>query len=164
MAKLYLIFIPVSLILAFLLLRPIQSSHPHYHAGFRVFVNGELQDFSSYQFMNYSTCQDHTSTLTPAEEQLEKAHLHDGVGDVVHVHRQGAIWADLFHNLGYQVESKNLQAYRQGSPLPDALQQPILPNDSLIFVVGDASQIDFNTSVSLAHIQAIESQSEACSD
>ncbi len=69
----------------------------HLHAGFQVYVDGVKQDFSDYQYMEIQPCgiTDY-GEKTPEEQQLEKAHLHDGVGDVVHVHRAGATWGGPF--------------------------------------------------------------------
>ena len=44
------------------------------------------------------------------DKQLEKAHLHDLIGTVAHIHRENATWRDLFKNIGYSVSSKKGEA------------------------------------------------------
>lgn len=63
----------------------------HFHAGFLVYVDGKLQDFSGDIYMSPNVCRKPDVRLSSEEEQMEKAHLHDGVGDVVHVHRKSAV-------------------------------------------------------------------------
>ena len=76
----------------------------HFHAGIQVYVDNELQDFADLKYMKQDPCDDkHEATDSPEEEQLEKAHLHDLNGDVVHVHRDQATWADLFQNMPYEL-------------------------------------------------------------
>ena len=56
--------------------------------------------------MHIEPCRDeeHEKEKKDAKEiQLEKAHLHDMIGDVVHVHYKGTRWKDLFANLNYKV-------------------------------------------------------------
>src|SRR5215469_2242826 len=78
----------------------------HYHAGFVLFVNNKKIDFSKAQYMSISPCILHSSESddsSAASIQLDKAHLHDYVGDVVHVERTGAKWSDLFTNIHYPI-------------------------------------------------------------
>src|ERR1700730_17097255 len=69
----------------------------HFHAGFQVYVDDKLQDFSDFKYMHEAPCTVNGKPLTNnhVDEQIEKAHLHDQIGDVVHVHRLGATWSDL---------------------------------------------------------------------
>ena len=58
----------------------------HYHAGFVVFVNDKKIDFSKPKYMSISPCILHGNEAddeSPSSIQLDKAHLHDFVGDVV---------------------------------------------------------------------------------
>ena len=93
----------------------------HYHAGFRVYIDGQLQNYSDYKYMNFVPCSEHDEKKSKEEEQIERAHLHDGVGDVVHVHKAGANWGDLFKNIGVTLPSE-----------PEILQQTIEPNSSIV--------------------------------
>src|SRR5690242_18124426 len=70
----------------------------HFHAGFVVFKDDKKLSFSDYKYMNVKPCMvdDKDEEEDP---QLEKAHLHDNVGDVVHSEQNGAKWKDLFTNI-----------------------------------------------------------------
>jgi len=59
----------------------------HYHAGFQVYVDGVKQDFSADKYMKVDPCT--IAPKTAADVQLDKGHLHDKVGDVVHIHTTG---------------------------------------------------------------------------
>lgn len=118
----------------FLIRQNNQAEHVHLHAGFKVYVNGKLQNFSDVRYMSLVPCGD----TDPAHEQLSKAHLHDNVGDVVHVHRKGALWKDLFQNMNYQIsEIGQLEAYINGKKVENILEEEIAPYDSVIILVGD---------------------------
>src|SRR5688500_3050606 len=96
----------------------------HYHAGFMVYIDGKLQDFSEAKFMSIAPCSEESDShqaKSKVEEQLEKAHLHDNIGDVVHVHRKGAFWGDLFKNIGFEFPDKKLKAFINGKPIADIL-------------------------------------------
>lgn len=130
---------------------PRSASNIHYHAGFRVYVDGVRQDYSDYKYMNFVPCTEHDTKKTQLEEQVEKAHLHDGIGDVVHVHRSGAVWGDLFKNIGVKLDG-NLEI----------LTQPIGPNSSIVISVG--KPVVNPEKVSLEQIKEIEAKSELCGD
>jgi len=143
---------------------PSPAAKIHYHAGFLVYVDGVLADFSNIDYMNVDYCSNPHKTETQAEIQIGKAHLHDNVGDVVHVHRPGAVWGDLFTNIRYTFPAgKPLMGYINGQSAPDILIRPIRPYDSVIFVVGDGTNVDLTKTVSKTHMMDIEKHSEGCS-
>ncbi len=119
----------------------------HYHAGFTVYVNGEKQDYSDWRYMHLELCTD--GQEQHEDEQIEKAHLHDGVGDVVHVHRTGAKWGDLFENIGVKLAEE-----------PAILQQAVEPNSSVIIMIGQS--VANPEKVTIEHIQDVEAKSELC--
>lgn len=121
----------------------------HYHAGFVVYVDGVKQDYSGYQYMNYTPCSEHEEKKSPEEEQVEKAHLHEGVGDVVHVHRSGAVWGDLFNNIGVELAEQ-----------PEILSQKIEPNSSVVITIGN--KVDSPEYVTQERIKEVEAKSELC--
>lgn len=125
------------------------DEHLHYHAGFRVYIDGQRQDYSDYIYMNFVPCSEHNEGKSAAEEQMELAHLHDGVGDVVHVHRPGAKWGDLFRNIGVELPGD----------IP-MLKEPIEANSSVVFNVGKV--VENPEKVSLEHIKEVEAKSELC--
>jgi hypothetical protein len=135
----------------------------HIHAGFIVYNNGKQEDFSDFRYMEVKPCGgDHQEKLTAEEEQREKAHLHDGIGDVVHVHRKGAKWGDLFKNINYPVVAAKLNVYINGELIRDSLTREIVPYESIIFVVGSVDGIDLTKQVAREHIEETERKSELC--
>lgn len=116
--------------------------------------------------MNYQLCTDHDKVVQPRDEQIEKAHLHDGIGDVVHVHRLGATWSDLFANLSYPIPNKPIVGYEADdpSPLKNVLDSSINPSQSLIILIGDNQALDPTQFVTQEHILEVEAMSELCGD
>lgn len=134
----------------------------HYHAGFLVYVDGVLQDYAKDTYMRDVPCA--LPGKKPVEnDQIEKAHLHDNVGDVVHVERTGAVWNDLFINMGVDLpKDKPLTMYRNGAVVTDPMHAPILPGESVVFVIGSSSGVDQSKTVGDDHIREIGAKSESC--
>lgn len=135
----------------------------HYHAGFRVFVDGVQQDFSGPEYMSLKPCG--TATMNNGQEQEEKGHLHDRVGYVVHVHRPGAVWRDLFTNIHYQLDPiKPVKAYINGKPVKNFLDEPIKPYESLIVLQGKYGAVRpyLEQAVTQKQIKTAEQKSEDC--
>ena len=137
----------------------------HYHAGFLVYIDGKLQDFSGSKYMHIEPCSDkkESEKEIDANIQLEKAHLHDGVGDVVHVHRAKTVWGDLFQNIGFTFPDRSiLKAFSGGSELNNFLKTPIKPYDSIIIASGDTNNINLSQYVTYDRIKEVEAKSESC--
>ncbi len=139
----------------------------HYHAGFQVYVDNEIQDFSDLKYMSLKPCKLHEeeAELTPEQIQNEKAHLHDVVGDVVHSHQEGAIWGDLFTNIGYEIPDETRQAYVNGELYDgDIFTKPIEAYESVVILVGSNDDVPGKLAgaVTEEHIRDIEAQSESC--
>ncbi len=138
----------------------------HYHAGFQVYVDDKLQDFSDFKYMHEKPC---TLNGKPVDdhddEQIEKAHLHDQIGDVVHVHRSGATWGDLFINLKYPLDEKQVVAYVHGVKADNILKQTIKSYDSLVLFIGKHTDDKkyLEKAVTKDYIQKVEKKSEFCS-
>lgn len=156
-----LIIIPVSVYLFFN-----KSPAPkkvHFHAGFLVYQNNILLDFSGNKYMDYSNCKLHPDNLTPAEFQQEKAHLHDNVGNVVHVHIAGAKWHDLFSNLKFPFpKNQKITGFLGGKEDKNILNEEIKPYESVIIAIGDYSKVNLKKYVSGAEIKKVEKTSELC--
>ena len=147
--------------------KPLETSAEtiHYHAGFQVYIDNKLQDYSGLEYMNFKPCSEdeyHTQ-LTPEEEQLEKAHLHDSIGDVVHVHRPNVVWGDLFTNISLEIDP-NATAYINGELVENILEYPIRSYDSLVIFESESTNIEERLSlrVTKEHIVEAESRSELC--
>lgn len=134
----------------------------HYHAGFIVYEDGQRVDLSVWKYMHIEPCgEEHEEG--PETEQEEKAHLHDSVGDVVHVHRSGAVWSDLFVNIGYEID-ENVVGYVDGQSVEDILSKPIVEGESVLFVTGSDEGVDLKQSVSDERIQEVSMMSESCGE
>ena len=135
----------------------------HIHAGFHVYKDNKLVDFSDAKYMHAEPCTIHDD-LKRVDEQGEKAHLHDFVGDVVHVHRVGATWGDLFKNIKYSVDESKTLAYVNSKEISHIFSYQIHPYDSLVLFIGkhDAVKQALSQAVSKDYIQKIEKQSESC--
>ena len=132
----------------------------HYHAGFQVYADGKLQDFSDAKFMHIMPCGEGEHK---EDENLEKAHLHDGVGDVVHVHRENVFWRDLFKNLNFKIDqSKPLESYVNGKKVEDILDYPIKSYDSVVIFIGKSDKNLLKNAVTKEKIVEVEKKSEGC--
>ncbi|HLL60891.1 MAG TPA: hypothetical protein VK338_04195 [Candidatus Nitrosocosmicus sp.] len=151
----------IVLILGFILYKKINTPQKvHLHAGFKIFVDGKLQDFSDFKYMSLVPCGD---TEVKHNEQIEKAHLHDNIGTVVHVHREGAKWKDLFRNINYSIDtSKNVEAYLNGKQINNILDQKIKEYDSIILLIGKKPNKYLDQAVTKKEIKAVENKSELC--
>lgn len=71
----------------------------HYHANFAVFINGQRQQFQGPQYyQEVSACAEKSSPL-------DRVHMHDQNGHLVHVHDNLVTWSDLFTNLGWSLNN-----------------------------------------------------------
>ncbi len=139
----------------------------HYHAGFIVIQNNKLVKFSSSQYMSVEPCiinSNNTIHKTPSQEQIEKAHLHDNIGDVVHVENSDALWKDLFTNIHYPINYQETTAYINGNKVADFQDQKIQPDQSLVVFIGtnNNTQKFLSQAVTKQHIEQVEQKSEDC--
>lgn len=135
----------------------------HYHAGFLVYLDGKLIDFSKNQYMTQDYCKLESEKLTPAQIQIDKAHLHDNIGDVVHIHAPGARWKDLFYNLKFTFPaSRKISGYIKGQEVPNILDQPITPYESVIITIGSSKGVNLTKYVTKKQIREVEKISESC--
>ncbi len=73
-----------------------KDPHTHYHANFAIYINGVregLKDPSYYE--EIASCSDED------KRPQHRAHLHDNVADVVHVHDKLVTWGALLANIRY---------------------------------------------------------------
>lgn len=134
----------------------------HYHSGFIVYYEGGRVDFTDWRYMHIEPCgEEHEEG--PEAEQEEKAHLHDEVGDVVHVHRNGAVWRDLFVNIGYEMD-EGVVGYVNGQTVENILDKPIVADESVMFVVGSEEGVDLSEEITTERIREVEAMSESCGE
>ena len=142
-----------------------EEEHFHIHAGFVVYNEGELVDFSADRYMNFSTCGTNEEDLTPEQIQMEKGHLHDNDGDVVHVHREGGTWRDLFANIGYEIPEAPLPVtFLNGQSVPMLLDEEIEDLDTAVFIIGTSDNVEemLNSAVTEDRIIEVSQKSESC--
>lgn len=132
----------------------------HFHAGFQVYRDNELIDFSGMEHMTIVPC-----STEDAEEHSEDdfIHLHGEVGDVVHIHGPGVIWADVFEHLDIPVQT-HLIGYIDGEQISDVLLKPVEPYQSSVFFIDSTDDIQekVDNRISRERIEEVEEQSEAC--
>lgn len=135
----------------------------HYHAGFLVYKDNKLVDFKKPEYMHEKPCKLHPDPNEQVDEQIEKAHLHDFVSDVVHVHREPVYWRDLFTNLKYSIPH-DAEGYLNGKKVSDILNTQIHPYDTIIILIGKHGDIKqyLTHQVSKVYIQEKEKGSEQC--
>lgn len=157
------IFCVVLFVIGFLwAMKPTTLQKYDIHAGFQVYVDGKLQDFSDMKYMDVTPCE---SFFHRKSDQLEKAQLHDNVGNVVHVHRKDAVWGDLFKNIGWQIPAdKEFVGYLNGTRTENLLEYPILPYDSVVFFSGKIDDMNrkLQGRVTDEMIKEVEKKSESC--
>ena len=142
---------------------PPKTEEVHYHAGFVVFKDGQKIDFSDSKYMYIKPCNvDENKKEDDKTIQMEKAHLHDGVGDVVHIEADGATWGDLFTNINYTVDYASVSAFINGSKIDGIKNTPIKSYDSLVLFEGKPDETKLNQNVSIDRIKEVERKSIEC--
>ena len=77
-----------------------QPAATHYHANFAIFINGQRELFKdTFYYEAVGPSCNAGEQMTPHE----RAHMHDQVNDVVHVHDHAVTWGQFFINLGWDV-------------------------------------------------------------
>ena len=138
----------------------------HYHAGFVVFENNKKIDFSDNKYMYIKPCLTNANEEKETKEtiQIEKAHLHDNVGDIVHIERKGAVWGDLFTNIKFPIDYSKAVAYINGKVVPNFKSQPIKAYESLVLFIGDNDKSLLSQAVTKEYIENQEAKGGSCSD
>lgn len=139
----------------------------HYHAGFVVFQNNKKIDFSDTKYMLLEPCvlkgaNQHVDS--DEDVQREKAHLHDNVGDVVHIERTGAIWKDLFTNIYYAIDYSKTEGFINGRHVVSYQLQPIHPFDSLVVFIGNNDANLLKQAITKEYMIKMAKKSTTCGD
>ncbi len=89
-------------ILAILAIRFFTYNPPavHYHANFAVYIDGQRQLFLGPQYYQEVAACTLTNSITLPQQ---RAHMHDNINSVVHVHDHAVTWGQFFENLGWYV-------------------------------------------------------------
>lgn len=77
-----------------------KMSHVHYHANFAVYIDGQREQFKdSTYYEDVIACAPTGDNIDPAE----RAHMHENINNVVHVHDHAVTWGQFFTNLGWYI-------------------------------------------------------------
>lgn len=137
----------------------------HLHAGFIIFQNNKQINFSEAKYMFLEPCTANKSDNDTAEDiQIEKAHLHDNVGDLVHIERTGATWKDLFTNIHYPIDYTKAKAYINGVQVKNFQNQQIHNDDSLVVFLGKDNPTLLSQSVTKNYIETMAKKSTTCGE
>ena len=137
----------------------------HYHAGFVVFENNKQISFSDIKYMFLEPCiLNKKGDDSTADIQIEKAHLHDNVGELVHIERTGAIWHDLFTNMHYAINYARTTGYINGRQVNNFQMQPIHPFDSLVVFIGENDPNLLKQAVTKNYMITMAKKSTTCGD
>jgi hypothetical protein len=91
------------LAIRFFTYKPVQV---HYHANFAVYINGQREEFKGAQYyQEVAICSSTNSISIPQQ----RAHMHDNINSVVHVHDHAVTWGQFFENLGWFVGPSFIQ-------------------------------------------------------
>ncbi len=71
----------------------------HYHANFAVYINGQREAFKDPAYYT----EEGACSAGEKIEPTERAHMHDNINSVIHVHDHGVTWGQFFENLGWYV-------------------------------------------------------------
>lgn len=93
----------VILAIRFFTYKPVQV---HYHANFAVYINGQRQEFKGPQYYQEVAICSSTNDITLPQQ---RAHMHDNVNSVIHVHDHAVTWGQFFENLGWYVGPNFIQ-------------------------------------------------------
>ncbi len=138
----------------------------HYHAGFVVFQNNKKIDFSDIKYMYIEPCAINETNKNENSKtiQMEKAHLHENVGDLVHVERDGATWRDLFTNISFPIDYTKTTGYINGKQIANFQSQPIQPDESLVVFIGSNDAALLSQAVTKDYMTKMAKKSTTCGD
>lgn len=138
----------------------------HYHAGFEIYNDGDLMDFTDLQFMDVKPCE---TDEDESHEHLEpEVHLHDGIGNIVHVHGKIAQWKDLFEKLHLDMSSASISAVIDGQPVTRITDTQIKPYQRATIFINSPEGQKIKSAQTLErlpvdYIKEIEKKGENCS-
>jgi hypothetical protein len=80
--------------------------HPnkvHYNANFADYINGQKEEFKNpiYYIAIAAMC-----STNAAKTPTDRAHMHSGVNNVVHVEDSAVTWGQFFQNIGWVVDPR----------------------------------------------------------
>lgn len=136
----------------------------HMHAGFQVYKNDQLVDFSDFKYMSVKPCGEDTHVDGKGGySKFDDIHLHDSVGDIIHLHTGDVTWSDIFTSLNYSI-NPSVQGYIDGEKVDAILTTRIEDLSSATFILGSVSDLQqkIDDRVPIEKITEVGSQSEDC--
>ena len=126
-------------------------------------IDGKQIDFSGIKYMSLRPCEEHKGRQSKEEIVHEMAHLHDNIGYVVHSHREGAVWGDLFRNINYSFDTtKPIKGYVNGKQVTDIFSYPVNAYDSVVILVGTSKNSLVSKAITKQQIETVEKNSLDC--
>lgn len=141
-------------ILSFAAIRFITYQDPavHYHANFALYINGERETFDEFMFYEeVASC-----STEEFNNPKARAHMHDKVNHVIHVHDAAVTWGHFFANIGFTLgndavktnkgsfisgeDTNELRFILNGKDTDIITNQPIKSEDVLLIDYGNANQ------------------------
>lgn len=160
-----LIILLIIISIFFIFKNQLTSAKAHYHAGFIVFQNNKKLNFSDSKYMFIEPCAlNQKSSDSTAVIQIKKAHLHDNVGDLVHIEHVGAKWQDLFININFPINYSSVVGYINGKKIFNFQTQSIHPYDSLVVLIGKNDSKFLKQAVTKDYMIKMAKKSTTCGD
>ena len=150
----------------------------HYHANFAVYLNGKREQFKLPMYYEEVSG---SCGLGKDVKPAQRAHMHDEVNDIVHVHDHAVTWGDFFMNLGWAVGPDFIRTpdgifaattdhritYRvNGHDISDISTEVIKDEDRLLVDFGDTGNSaltkEMNSVAHTAHSYDIGKDPAAC--
>ncbi len=78
----------------------------HYHANFAVYINGQREQFKDpAYYQEVAVC----SSTNDIKTVSQRAHMHENINSVVHVHDHVVTWGQFFEGIGWYVGPNFIQ-------------------------------------------------------
>ena len=77
----------------------------HYHADFQVYINGQRELFDNFSYYEEISVCSADYRGSPAS----RAHMHDNVSSIIHIHERAVTWGHFMSNLGFQLSNRVLE-------------------------------------------------------
>jgi hypothetical protein len=164
--------IKIALLLALIVLAGLAYFRPagkdpevHIHAGLHVYIDGEQQDYSGFEFMSIEPCGEEEED-EHSDSVNDNIHLHDGIGNVVHIHTDGVSWRHVLEKLG--LDTSNLSEFYLDNEKVDistTLNQEVKDLASALVIVGnDPIEITPDKFVDREFILETAEKGESCTN
>jgi hypothetical protein len=144
----------------------VHPAETHYHANFAVYINGQREEFKSFNYYEeIAAC-----TTAYTDNPKGRVHMHDSVNDVVHVHDKRVTWADFFENINWSLGRDFMETDKALYQNNDQQQLMFILNGKEVprvdnMVIGDQDKLlisyDVPTTDFMAQYDKIENKAKA---